>query len=130
MKIGTKLYAYVGGVVVIAFVIFGIYMYSILKTDIDTSYQESIQEYLDNYSKMIDLEIESKKSTEALAIKVASNYLKSLGPITETAEQVSIGSNSVNKWFINGKQVQEHYEIVDHIQGLGIKASTIFQKTA
>lgn len=130
MKIGTKLYAYVGGVVVIAFVIFGIYMYNVLKTDIDESYQEAIQEYLDNYSKMIDLEIESKKNSQALAIKVASNYLKSLGPITETTEQVSIGNNSVSKWFINGKQVQEHYEIVDHIQSLGIKASTIFQKTA
>jgi hypothetical protein len=97
MKIGTKLYAYVGGVVVLVFIIFGIYIYSILKTNIDKSYQEAVGEYLDNYSKMIDLEIESRKKAEVFAIKIASNYLKSLGNITETTEQVNLGTTlSIN----------------------------------
>jgi len=61
MKIGTKLYAFVGGIVVVVFVIFGIYMYNILKSNIDSSYQEAIQEYLNNYTQMINLEIDSKK---------------------------------------------------------------------
>lgn len=129
MKIGTKLYAFVGGVVVIVFIIFGIYIYSILKTNIDKSYQEAIGEYLDNYSKIIDLEIESRKKAEVFAIKIASNYLKSLGNITETTEQVNIGNYIVNKWLINGKQIQEDNDIVDNIKSMGLTASTIFQKT-
>jgi methyl-accepting chemotaxis protein len=100
-----------------------------LKTNLDTSYQEAMQEYLNNYAEMINLEIASKRSTEVLATQVAFSYLSSLGAITETSEQVKVGDINVNKWIINGKQVQNNSEIVDHIQSLGIHSSTILQKT-
>ena len=129
MKIGTKLYVFIGAVVVITFSFFGIYSYNMLKTNLDTSYQEAMQEYLNNYAEMINLEIASKRSTEVLATQVAFSYLSSLGAITETSEQVKVGDINVNKWIINGKQVQNNSEIVDHIQSLGIHSSTILQKT-
>ena len=129
MKIGAKLYTFIGGIVAIVFLVFGFYIYNLLKSDIDTSYQEAMQEYLCNYSEMIGLEIESKKKTEALAMKVASNYLKSFGNITEINEKTTVGEIVVNKWLIQNKQIQKNYEIVDYIKSLGVNTATIFQKT-
>ena len=130
MKLNVKLYTFIGGIVVIAFVIFGVNTYNFQKKVIDRTYQESIQEYLNNYTQMINLEVESKQKSSSIGINLASNYLKSLGSITETSEQVDVNEHSLNKWIVAGKQVQNNADIISTIEGFGIKAASIFQKTS
>jgi len=129
MKLNVKLYTFIGGIVVIAFVVFGFYVYNFQKEDIDKTYKETIEEYLNNYTQMINLEIESKRKSVTVAMNLASNYFNSLGSINETTEQVKVGEQVVNKWIIAGKPIQNNFEIVDKIKGFGVHASTIFQKT-
>ncbi|HOQ48254.1 MAG TPA: Cache 3/Cache 2 fusion domain-containing protein [Candidatus Kapabacteria bacterium] len=129
MKLNVKLYLLIGGTVVLAFIAFGYFMYNYQKNAIDASYQEAIQEYLNNYTQMINLEIESKRKSVTVAMNLASNYFNSLGSINETTEQVKVGEQVVNKWIIAGKPIQNNFEIVDKIKGFGVHASTIFQKT-
>jgi len=129
MKLNVKLYTFIGGIVVIAFVVFGFYVYNFQKEVIDKTYKETIEEYLNNYTQMINLEIESKRKSVTVAMNLASNYFNSLGSINETTEQVKVGEQVVNKWIIAGKPIQNNFEIVDKIKGFGVHASTIFQKT-
>ncbi|MBX3043026.1 MAG: Cache 3/Cache 2 fusion domain-containing protein [Candidatus Kapabacteria bacterium] len=129
MKIGNRLYILVGGIVLFSFLVFSFYINNFVSDTLHGVYDESITEYLDSYQKMIDLEVEGKKGRIEVGINLASTYLKSMGTIFESAnETVSINGNSVNKWTLNGKQVQQNYDIVDSIKGMGITTSTIFQK--
>jgi len=129
MKLNVKLYLLIGGTVVLAFIIFGIFVYNYQKNAIDASYQEAMQEYLNNYTQMINLEVESKKISSQIAINTADTYLKSLGTIQETNEKVTVGEHQVNKWILNGKQLQLDESIVNTISSFGIKSVSFFQKT-
>ncbi|HOM04888.1 MAG TPA: hypothetical protein PLU67_05255, partial [Candidatus Kapabacteria bacterium] len=68
MKLNVKLYTFIGGIVVIAFVVFGFYVYNFQKEVIDKTYKETIEEYLNNYTQMINLEIESKRKSVTVAM--------------------------------------------------------------
>ncbi|MEJ5244349.1 MAG: Cache 3/Cache 2 fusion domain-containing protein, partial [Bacteroidota bacterium] len=129
MKLNVKLYLLIGGTVILAFLAFGYFIFNYQKNAIDASYQEAMQEYLNNYTQMINLEVESKKKSVTIAINLAVNYFNSLGNIVETSEQVKVGEQVVNKWLIGGRPVQNNFDIVDKIKDFGVHASTIFQKT-
>jgi len=129
MKIGSRLYILVGGIVLITFLIFGFYINNFVSNTIHGIYDESITEYLDSYQKMIELEVEGKQGRIEVGINLASAYFKSLGTIVESAnETVDINGNLLNKWMLNGKQIQHNYDIVDSIKGMGLETATIFQK--
>ncbi|MFP4544938.1 MAG: methyl-accepting chemotaxis protein [Candidatus Kapaibacterium sp.] len=129
MKISTRLYLFIGGVVLLAFIAFGLYLNGYISETLDETYNESITEYLNDYTKMINLEVTSKQEQVELSVNLAEVYLNSLGNIRVLDETVNVGGKEVQKWEINGVQVQKNYSIVDKYTDMGIDLSSIFQKT-
>lgn len=130
MKLVTKLYLFIGGIVVVALAALGLYIYSFMQTEITDSLNESISAELNYYAQMVDLEVKSKKEQVRIAINFANNYLASLGSITELPEKTSVAEHSVNKWMIKGQVVQNSSDIVDYVKkNGGADVVTIFQKT-
>jgi len=128
MKLDIKLYSFIGGITVLAFVVYGFYLNNEVQNRIDTMIEETITDHMFNFTKMTQLEINSKRETVVISMNLASDLFKSLGNITETSEQVQVGDYSLNKWIIAGRQVQNDFSIVDRIKSFGVATSTIFQK--
>ncbi len=139
LKIGTRLNLVMGGFLVLAFAFFGIYVNSSLQNQIITSTDERMTEQLNDLVEVIAVELQGNKEEVNLSLHLASNYLSRQGVITESSNEFVTYSASnqftgatstvnVNKWQINGQQIQNNVEIVDAINKMGVPTATIFQK--
>ena len=139
LKIGTRLNLIMGGFLVLAFAIFGIYVNRSLQDQILTSTDERMIEQVNDLVEVISVELQANREKVNLSLHLASNYLKRQGTIVESSDELVTYSASnqftgasstmnVNKWLLNGRQIQNSVDIVDAISGMGVATATIFQK--
>jgi methyl-accepting chemotaxis protein len=129
IKIGTRLYFFVGSAVLITFTVFGIFINNLMVSRISGYYNETMLEYLDGYDKQVNMELQSRKEKLNIAMNLAQMYFKSIGDINEeNGQSVSVNNNHLTKWTINGEQIQNSTNIVDAIKNMGVETATIFQK--
>jgi len=129
LKIGYRLYLFVGTAVLVTFVTFGLFINNLLVDRISTNYDETMKENLDNYEKQVKMELQSRTEKLNIAMNLAQMYFHSLGTITEEdGQSVAINNNQLVKWTLNGQQIQNNIEIVDAIKRMGVETATIFQK--
>jgi len=139
LKIGTRLNLIMGGFLVAAFAVFGIYVNTTLQNQIITTTDERMIEQVNDLVEVISVELQGNRDKVNISLHLASNYLSRQGEIVESSDefvtysasnQVSGGSSTVNvnKWHLNGLQLQNSVEIVDAISNMGVATATIFQK--
>lgn len=139
LKIGTRLNLVMGGFLVLAFAIFGIYVNSSLQNQIITSTDERMMEQVNDLVEVISVELQTNKEKVSLSLHLASNYFLRQGKLVESSDEyVSYsaanqftGATSnvrVNKWYLNGKELQNSTDVVDAIKKMGVATATIFQK--
>lgn len=141
LKIGTRLNLIMGGFLVLAFAIFGIYVNITLQNQIVNSTDERMTEQLNDLVEVISVELQGNREKVNLSLHLASNYLTRQGTIVESANefvtysasnQVTGATSTVNvsKWYLNGQQLQNSVELVDAISEMGVPTATIFQKVS
>jgi len=139
LKIGTRLNLIMGGFLVVAFAVFGIYVNTTLQNQIITSTDERMVEQVNDLVEVISVELQGNREKVNISLHLASNYLSRQGEIIETSDELitynarnqftGASSNiNVNKWYLNGQQLQNSTEIVDAISNMGVATATIFQK--
>ncbi len=139
LKIGTRLNLIMGGFVILAFAIFGVYVNNVIQKQIVESTDERMIEQVNDLVEVIAVELQSNREKVNISLHLASNYLTRQGQLVEVKdEQVSYnavnqatGTSSnvqVNKWYLGGKPVHNNFEVVDAISRMGVSTATIFQK--
>lgn len=139
LRIGTRLNLIMGGFLVVAFAVFGIYVNTTLQNQIITSTDERMVEQVNDLVEVISVELQGNREKVNISLHLASNYLSRQGEIIETSDELitynarnqftGASSNiNVNKWYLNGQQLQNSTEIVDAISNMGVATATIFQK--
>jgi len=139
LKIGTRLNLIMGGFVIIAFAIFGVYVNIVLEKQIKDTTDERMVEQINDLVEVIAVELQGNKDKVEVSLHLASNYFKAKGELNEVADekirynainQVTGATSTieVNKWIINGEQIQNSFDIVDEISRMGVATATIFQK--
>lgn len=140
LKIGTRLNLIMGGFVVLAFAIFGIYVNNALQSQIQNSTDERMEEQITDLTEVIAVELQGNREKIDLSLHLASNYFSNQGKLVESPDELVLfnainqltGATSnvnVSKWYVNGTQVQNNFELVDAISRMGVHAVSIFQKT-
>jgi methyl-accepting chemotaxis protein len=128
-----------GGFLVLAFAVFGIYVNSSLQKQIITSTDERMIEQVNDLIEVISVELQGNKEKINLSLHLASNYLSRQGTIIESTDDLvaytasnqftgATSNVSVKKWYLNGQQIQNNFEVVDAIKRMGVATATIFQK--
>ncbi len=139
LKIGLRLNVILGGFVLLAFAILGLYMNNMLQRYVVESTDERLTESIKDLSEVVSLELRANKEKVALSSQLASNFFYRQGTLAEiqgqpvlfnAVNQMTGGVTSVrvNRWMLNGKQLQNNNEIVDSIKGMGVQTVTLFQK--
>ncbi|MFP4557500.1 MAG: methyl-accepting chemotaxis protein [Bacteroidales bacterium] len=139
LKIGTRLNLIMGGFLIAAFAVFGLYVNSILQKQIIDSTDERMIEQVNDLVEVISVELEGNREKVKVSMHLAENYFKRQGEIeVSEEEQVSFratnqvtGATSnvqVNKWYLDGQEVQNNFNVVDEISRMGVATATIFQK--
>lgn len=140
LKIGTRLNLIMGGFIVLAFAIFGIYVNNIMHNQIHESTDLQMSEQVQDLVEVIDVDFKSNREKVNLSLHLASNYFNRQGQLVEASNEFvsynainqltgATSNISVNKWSLGGKPIQNDFEIVDAINRMGVATATIFQKT-
>jgi methyl-accepting chemotaxis protein len=139
LKIGTRLNIIMGGFLVVAFAVFGIYVNSTLQNQIITTTDDRMMEQVNDLVEVINVELQGNREKVAVSLHLASNYLYRQGAIVESPDEFvafsatnqSTGAKTtvnVNKWYVSDQQLQNSVDIVDAISSMGVATTTIFQK--
>ncbi|MBN1989872.1 MAG: Cache 3/Cache 2 fusion domain-containing protein [Bacteroidales bacterium] len=129
LKIGTRLYLFVGAAVLISFALVGLFINNLFVTKMAQHYDEAMHENLENYNKQVNMELQSRKEKLTVAMNLANIYLSSQGNIlVADNETVTINGYHLKKMLLNGKQIQNDTAIVDAIKRMGVESATLFQK--
>lgn len=129
LKIGTRLYLFVGAAVLVSFAMVGLFVNNLFVTKMAQHYDEAMQENLENYTKQVNMELQSRKEKLTVAMNLANLYLNNLGAISVSDnETVTINGHHLKKMLLNGKQIQNDTAIVDAIKRMGVESATVFQK--
>jgi len=129
LKIGTRMYIGIGSTIAIVFIIFSLYLDNIIVKSISESYDSAMTEHVLNVEQMVLQEVKSQKEKAKVSGALAVKTLQAEGVLEISEDEtVNIKGNSVKKWTINGKQIQEDTKIVDEIGSQGVELVTIFQK--
>jgi len=139
LKIGTRLNIVVGGFVLLAFIVLGLYMNIVLKNYVLNSTTERMEQEIQDLIEVLEVDLMNKSEIIDLSMNLARNYFLRQGKLTEqansyvdyTAENQITGALSnvrVNKLFLGNRQLQNDQFITDSISQMGIQAVTIFQK--
>ncbi len=126
------------GLLFIAFSAFGNFIYYSLKAEMVSRNEKQISNQLQDYINLFDLIDIEKNIKVKNSLKIA-DYIFNKANLEEIKDE-KISFNAIkqntkdtinvqlNKWLINGKQLQNNYEMVDLIKSFGSQTSTIFQK--
>lgn len=128
MKISTKMYVFIGGAVLLIFLAFGFYISAYMSKLVDSTYEESASEYLDNFKKIITLEYENNNDKMSIAMDMTWAKFRELGEVTFPGDSIRIGSREVSIWNVGGKTLQLSTEYVDDMRSRGLGFVSIFQK--
>jgi methyl-accepting chemotaxis protein len=139
LKIGTRLNIVIGGFILLAFIVLGLYMNQVLKNYVLTSTTERMEQEIQDLIEVLEVDLIAKNEKVDLSMNLARNYFLRQGRLTEqtnsfvnyTAENQITGALAtvrVNKLFLGNRQLQNDQLITDSISQMGIQAVTIFQK--
>ncbi len=139
LKIGTRLNIIMGGFLIVAFAVFGIYVNVTLQDQIITTTDDRMTEQVKDLVEVINVELQGNKEKVAISLNLASNYLYRQGDIVESPDELvsysatnqSTGARStvnVSKWYLNDQQLQNSVDVVDAISSMGVATATIFQR--
>jgi methyl-accepting chemotaxis protein len=139
LKIGLRLNVILGGFIFLAFAILGIYMNNMLQRYVLESTDEKLAENINDLTEIVSLELRANSEKVALSLQLADNYFYRQGTLVEHQGQQlsfsaknqisgSVASVRVNRWTLNGKQLQNNSDIVDSIKSMGVQTVTLFQK--
>lgn len=138
-KIGVRLNITIAIVFAIVITATGSYTYFTQKEQIKEDAKFRMNEQLDDFISMLDIQLARNQQNVNNAIVSAEYILHAEGQITELEdsliemEVINQETNerqfvSISQWMINEEPLQESFEIVDKIQKLTGMTSTIFQK--
>lgn len=139
LKIGLRLNVILGGFILLAFAVLGVYMNNMLQRYVIESTDDELTESIKDLSEIVSLELRANQEKVALSSQLASNFFYRQGTLVESqGQQVPFNAVNqmtggvapvrVNRWMLNGKQLQNSNEIVDSIKGMGVRTVTLFQK--
>ena len=139
IKIGTRLNIILGGFILIAFTVLGLYVNNELQTYIVESTDSKLEENINDLTQIVSLEILAAKEKVALSSHLANNFFFRQGQFiqsrnefikynTVNQESGSVTQVMVPKWYLGKRVLQNDSYLVDSISGLGVSTVTIFQK--
>lgn len=139
LKIGTRLNLIMGGFVVLAFAIFGIYVNNVLQNQITQTTNERMEEVVTDLVEVINVELQGNRDKIALSMHLALNYFTRQGQLNESSSefidinatnQLTGASSSVRvpKWYLGGNSIHNSFDLVDAISRMGVATATVFQK--
>ena len=101
LKIGTRLYLFVGAAVLVSFAMVGLFVNNLFVTKMAQHYDEAMQENLENYTKQVNMELQSRKEKLTVAMNLANLYLNNLGAISVSDnETVTINGYHLKKMLL------------------------------
>ena len=86
LKIGTRLNLIMGGFVVIALSVFGLYVNNLIQNQIRESTDERMIEQVKDLEEVVAVELKSSNEKIKISMNLAINYLGRIGNITEIKE--------------------------------------------
>jgi methyl-accepting chemotaxis protein len=139
LKIGLRLNVILGGFVLLAFAVLGLYMNNMLQKYVVKSTDENLTESIKDLREIVSMELRANQAKVALSSQMASHFFYRQGNLVEyqgqpvlynAVNQITGGAAPVrvNRWLLNGQLLQNSNEIVDSIKGMGVQAVTLFQK--
>jgi methyl-accepting chemotaxis protein len=139
LKIGLRLNVILGGFIFLAFAVLGIYMNNMLQRYVIESTDQKLTENINDLTEIVSLELRANREKVALSLLLADQFFYRQGNLVEYKGQ-TVSFNAVNqmsgvgapvrvnRWMLDGEQLQNNNEIVDSIKGMGVESVTIFQK--
>ncbi len=128
-KIESRFFIHTVIAALVVFIVFAFYLNNHVSKTIGDNFNEAMNENLLNFEKMVRLEANSNLGKAMIGGNLASLYFQNQGTVLEhQREQVVVNDIRLPKWTINGKTIQNHFEIVDAIKDFGVETATIFQK--
>ncbi len=139
IKIGIRLNAIMSGFVVVAFVVFGFIANNMIQQQILETTDDRMNEQVTDLVEIIAVDLQANSEKVKLSMHLAQNYVLRQGSIQESASEYidfearnqETGATerlSVRKWSLNGKTLQNNFDVVDAISAMDVKTATIFQK--
>lgn len=137
LKIGTRLYAIMGGTIILLFILLGIYLINNIRQQILQMADERMIEQVDDLSSAINQLIAADQEQVALAVKILAKQLDHIGTIKEhNHETVTFHSSQSDskghqspKWMLNNQMVQNNETLINSLLEIKDAQITIFQKT-
>jgi len=138
-KIGTRLIVLITSAFILAAVINNVFFVISAKKNAISVSDSFFEEELKNLYEIIDIQIQNNQRAVDISLNLAHEYFYNLGNLKEdpsekiefsAVNQITKGVQPVyvNKWELNGKQIQNNFDIVDSIKALSVETVTIFQK--
>lgn len=139
IKIGMRLNIILGGFILIAFTVLGIYINNKLEKYILESTDSKLEENINDLTQIVSVEVRENREKVALSSHLARNFFYRQGQLIESRnEQIrynainqetgAVAQVRVNRWQLGRRTLQNDNFLVDSISKLGIQTVTIFQK--
>lgn len=138
LKLGVRLNLVVGVLVVIIISFLGIVIFYVQRNQTLAEVDDRMNQQGADLAELVNLQVSQRHQFINSAIKTAGLVFYSSGSLTignttisyrainqTTKESIDV---KVNQWIIGDKQVQNDYEIVDHIKMVANVSATIFQR--
>jgi len=138
LQIKTRLNIFQNLVIVLVFIILGIYIVNTQTKNIISETDDRMSKQLDILNDEINLQIKENQKKVDLSLNLAHQMFYLTGKLTEKNETIQIkavnqitkkeSQQTLKKWEYNNVIIHENNEFVDKLKELNVETATIFQK--
>lgn len=139
LKLNGRFNLFISVLLIIIFSSLGIYLYQTQKQEVFKISDKQLRVLLEDLINIFEVQTELNQRKVASSMEFAKYLYEKQGEI-EKSDSLTIGINAidqetnekyryeVNKWFLNGKCLQENTDFVDFLQKKGIETIAFFQR--